>query len=63
MESNRRIVLIVAAVAVLISLGAGGAYLLTGSTIALRLLWMAGPIALTATGFALLQALLPRDRP
>ena len=61
MPSTRRVVIAIATVAVLISLGAGAAYLLTGSTISLRVLWMAGPIALTATGFVLLQAWLPRD--
>jgi hypothetical protein len=62
-ETNRRFVFIVAAVAVVIAAGAGIAYLMTASFIALRVLWLAGPIALTAAGFALLQAWLPRDGP
>jgi len=61
MGSNRRIVLTVAGVAVLIAAGAGIAYLMTASYIALRVLWLAGPIALTSVGFALLQLWLPRD--
>ena len=61
MTSNRRIVLTLACVALLITLGAGIAYLMTGSIIAYRLLWMAGPIALTSTGLALVQTWLPKD--
>jgi hypothetical protein len=61
MPSNRRIVLYVAAAAVLVTLGAGVAYLMTGSTIALRVLWLAGPIALTSVCFVLLQVWLPKD--
>ena len=61
MPSTRRIILYVAGAAVLGTLGAGVAYLMTGSTVALRVLWLAGPIALTSAGFVLLQALLPKD--
>jgi len=61
MPSTRRIILHVAGIAALGTLGAGVAYLMTGSTIALRVLWLAGPIALTSTGFAVLQFLLPKD--
>jgi hypothetical protein len=54
-------VLNVAIGAVLIALGAGVAYLLTDSLFAMRVLWIAGPIALMAIFFVLLQAWLPRD--
>jgi heme A synthase len=61
MSSTRRIVLYVASGAVLVTLGAGIAYLMTGSPIAMRVLWLAGPIALTSVLFVLLQTLLPKD--
>jgi hypothetical protein len=61
MSSNRRIVLGVAIGAALIALGAGVVYLLTFSPIAMRVLWIAGPVALMAIFFVLLQAWLPRD--
>jgi hypothetical protein len=61
MASNRGIIRAVAGVAVLIALGAGVAWFMTGSTIALRLLWLSGPIALTSIGFVLLQTWLPKD--
>jgi len=59
LSRQRKIVLVVAAVAVLIALGAGVIYLATGAPAALRVLWMAGPIALMAIFFAVLQAILP----
>jgi len=61
MSSNRRIVLGVAIGAVLIALGAGVVFYLTYSPIAMRVLWIAGPVALMAIFFVLLQAWLPRD--
>jgi hypothetical protein len=61
MSSTRRIVLKVAIGAVVIALGAGVASLLTDSPVAMRVLWLAGPIALTAIFFVLLQAWLPSD--
>jgi hypothetical protein len=39
----------------LIALGAGVAYLLTDSPIAMRVLWIAGPVALMAIFFVLLE--------
>jgi hypothetical protein len=54
-------VLHVAIGAVLIALGAGVAYLMTDSPIAKRVLWIAGPVALMAIFFVLLQTWLPRD--
>jgi hypothetical protein len=59
--TDRRIVLVVVGVALLIAIGAGAAYLVTGAALALRVLWIAGPIALTAGAFALLQLVLPKD--
>ena len=61
MSSNRRIVLNVAIGAALIALGAGVTYLLTDLHIAMRVLWIAGPVALTAVFFVLLQAWLSHD--
>jgi len=61
MASTRIVIRIVAGVALLITLGAGAAYVMTGSIIAYRLLWLAGPIALTSTGLALVQTWLPKD--
>ena len=61
MLPTRRILFIAAGSAVLIALGAGFAYLETGSIIALRVLWLAGPIALTSILFIVLQAWLPKD--
>ena len=61
MSSNRRIVLNVAIGAALVTLGAGVAYLLTDSPVAMRVLWIAGPVALMAIFFVLLQAWLSRD--
>jgi glucose-6-phosphate-specific signal transduction histidine kinase len=61
MSSTRRIVLYVATAAVLATLGAGAAYLMTGSTVALRVLWLTGPIALTSVCFVVLQLWLPKD--
>ena len=61
MSPTRRIVLKVAIGAVLVALGAGIAYLLTDSSFAFRLLWIAGPIALMMLFFVLLQAWLPSD--
>jgi hypothetical protein len=56
MSSNRRIVLSVAIGAALIALGAGVVYLLSHSPIAMRVLLIAGPVALMAIFFVLLQA-------
>ena len=61
MASTRTVIRIVAGVALLITLGAGAAYVMTGSIIAYQLLWLAGPIALTSTGLALVQTCLPKD--
>ena len=61
MSSTRRIVRNVAIGAVLITLGAGVAYLLTGSSFAMRMLLIAGSIALMMIFFVLLQAWLPND--
>jgi hypothetical protein len=61
MSPTRRLVLKVAIGAVLVTLGAGIAYLLTGSSFAFRILWIAGPIALMMFFFVLLQAWLPAD--
>ena len=61
MSPTRRLVLNIAIGAALIALAAGIAHLLTDSPFAMRVLWIAGPIALTTTGFVLLQAWLPRD--
>jgi hypothetical protein len=61
MSSTRRIVRNVAIAAALVALAAGVAYLLTGSPIAMRVLWIAGPVALMALFFVLLQALFPHD--
>ena len=63
MSSNRRIVLNVAIGAVLVALGAGVVYLLTDSPIAMRVLLIAGPVAVMAIFFVLLQAWFPRDEP
>jgi hypothetical protein len=54
-------VLNVAIGAVLVALGAGVIYLLTDSSIAMRVLLIAGPVALMAIFFVLLQAWFPRD--
>jgi hypothetical protein len=61
MSSTRRIVRNVAIAAVLVALAAGVAYVLTGSPIAMRVLWIAGPVALMALFFVLLQAFFPHD--
>jgi len=61
MSSTRRLVLRVAIGAVLAAAGAGVAYLLTHDPVALRVLWLAGPIALTSVAFVVLQAVLPKD--
>jgi hypothetical protein len=61
MSPTGRIVFKVAIGAVLIALGAGIAYLLTDSSFAFRILWIAGPIALMMFFFVLLQAWLPVD--
>lgn len=58
---NQRIVLVVAGAALLVAAGAGVAYLITGSLLAMRVLWIAGPVALTAGAFAVLQRVLPKD--
>jgi hypothetical protein len=62
MSSTRIFVFRLAVVVVLVAAIAAIAYLLTDSRIALRILWIAGPVALTAVCFAVLQALLPHDR-
>jgi len=59
--SNRRVLLIVLGAALLVAAGAAAAYFVTGSTLAMRVLWIAGPVALTAGAFALLQLVLPKD--
>ena len=61
MSPTRRIVLKVAVGAVLVALGAGIVYLLTDSSFAFRVLWIAGPIALMMCFFVLLQTWLPSD--
>jgi len=61
MPRNRRTLLAIVGVAVLLAAGAGVAWQATGSIIALRLLWLAGPIALTALLFLLLQIFLPKE--
>ena len=61
MSGNQKIVSGIAIAAVLVALGAGLAYILTDSPFAFRVLWIAGPVALTMAGFVLLQALLPRE--
>jgi hypothetical protein len=61
MPRNRKTLLVVAGVAVVVAAGAGGVWQATGSIIALRVLWLAGPIALTSVLFLLLQFLLPND--
>jgi hypothetical protein len=55
MSSTRRTVRNVAIGAVLITVAAGVAYLLTNSPIAMRVLWIAGPVALMAIFFVLLE--------
>jgi hypothetical protein len=55
MSSTRRTVRNVAIGAVLITVAAGIAYLLTNSPIAMRVLWIAGPVALMAIFFVLLE--------
>ena len=62
MSSNRRLLINVTIGTALIALAAGGAYLLTESPLAMRLLWIAGPIALMAIFFVLLQMLLAPDK-
>jgi hypothetical protein len=61
MLPTRKVLYIAAGSAVLIALAAGFAYLETGSIIALRVLWLAGPIALTSLLFLLVQFLLPKE--
>ena len=61
MSPTRRTVLKVAIGAVLVALGAGIVYLVTDSSFAFRVLWIAGPIALMMLFFVLLQAWLPSD--
>ena len=60
-SQNSRILRNVAIGAVLIAAGAGAAYFSTHDPVALRVLWLAGPIALTSVGFVVLQAVLPKD--
>jgi uncharacterized membrane protein len=55
MSSTRRTVRNVAIGAVLITVAAGVAYLLTNSPIAMRVIWIAGPVALMAVFFVLLE--------
>ena len=62
MTSNRLLLLKVAIGTALVALGAGGAYLLTESPLAMRVLWIAGPIALMSIFFVLLQMLLAPDK-
>ena len=61
MPRNRNTLLVAFGAAALIAAGAGAAWLSTGSIIALRVLWLAGPIALTSLLFLLVQILLPKD--
>ena len=62
MSSNKRLLLKVTFGTSVIALGAGCAYLLTESPLAMRVLWIAGPIALMAIFFVLLQMLLAPDK-
>jgi hypothetical protein len=58
---NRKAIIAVTAIALLVALAAGVTYVMTASSLAWRVLWIAGPIGLTALMFAALEALLPRD--
>ena len=61
MSRNRKAIIAVTAIALLVALAAGAIYVMTASSLAWRVLWISGPIGLTALMFVALEALLPRD--